>query len=177
MILGANTTKDFVLDNHLPQVKMDDDLTFGTSAWGTSDDITPLPLRTVSLIPTSSDLQQDSDPFDDFNGPTEKNPNVADDDFGDFGDFGETEIVNSTGFEDDIGFGEVPVAGPSSHREWHPLKLDPLPLRSELAEQVNEILEPIWGYGHTSKNLTDEGIREVEGISQILVTSERYAVR
>ncbi|KAF8238887.1 hypothetical protein L208DRAFT_1421129 [Tricholoma matsutake] len=151
---------------------MDDDLTFGTSAWGTSDDITPLPLRTVSLIPTSSDLQQDSDPFDDFNGPTEKNPNVADDDFGDFGDFGETEIVNSTGFEDDIGFGEAPVAGPSSHREWHPLKLDPLPLRSELAEQVNEILEPIWGYGHTSKNLTDEGIREVEGISQILVTSE-----
>jgi hypothetical protein len=85
--------------------------------------------------------------------------------------------VNSTSFEDDIGFGEkTPVAGPSSIKEWHPLKLDPLPSRLELAEQVNEILEPIWGYGDPSEILTDEGIREVDGISQILVTSERYLI-
>jgi hypothetical protein len=155
---------------------MDDDLTFGASVWGTSEevDITPFSLKAVSFIPTSSDLQHDNDPFDTFNGPTESNP---DDDFGDFGDFGEAEIVDSTGFEDHIGFvEEFPVAGPSSHREWHPLKLDPLPPRPELAKQVNEILEPIWGSVDTSKGLTDEGIRDVEGISQILVTSERYLI-
>jgi Domain of unknown function (DUF5102) len=173
--VGANITKDS-RHHHL---KMDDDLTFGTSVWGMSEEVdgTPLPLNTVPFILPSSDLQQDNDPFDDFNDPTESNPDAADDDFGDFGDFGQAEIVNLTGFEDDIGFGEeVPVAGPSSHREWHPLKLDPLPPPSELAQQVNEILEPIWGYGDTSGILTDEGIRDVEGISQILVTSERYLI-
>jgi hypothetical protein len=158
---------------------MDDELTFGTSVWGTSEeaDVTPLALKTVSLLHTSSILQKDNDPFDDFSGLTESNPNAADDDFGDFGDFGEAEIINSTSFEDGMGFGEeVPVAGPSSHRKWHPLILNPLPPRSELAEQVNEILEPIWGYGDPSEILTDEGIRDVEGISQILVTSERYMI-
>jgi len=155
---------------------MDDELTFGTSVWGLSEevDVTPLPLKTLSLIPTSSDLQQDDGLFDDFNGSVVPNTDMVDDDFGDFGDFGEAEIVNSTGFD---GFGEeVPVAGPSSHGEWQPLKLDPFPSRSELIEQVNELLGPIWGYGDPSDILTDEGIREVEGISQILVTPERYLI-
>jgi hypothetical protein len=151
---------------------MDDDLTFGASVWGSEDpDVTFPPLKSSML--TTSNFQQDHDPFHDFDGPTESNPDEADDDFGDFGDFDDAEIVNSTGFEDDIGFGEeVPVAGPS-HKDWHPLKLDPLPSRSELSEQVNNILEPIWGYRDPSEMLTDEGIREVEGINQILVTSER----
>lgn len=165
--------------HHTLQIKMDDDLTFGTSVWGTSEevDVTPVTLKTIPLVPTSFDLQRDNDPFDDFGSPTESNPNAVDDDFGDFGEFDEAEIVNSTGFGDDLGFEEeVPVAGPSSLKEWHPLKLDPLPSRSELAEQVNDILEPIWGHGDLSQFLTDEGIREVDGISQILVTSERYLI-
>jgi hypothetical protein len=159
---------------------MDDDLTFGTSVWGKTEavDVNPLPPKaSFSILTAYDDLHQNNDPFDDFKELPESDADVADDDFGDFGDFDEAGIVNSNGFEDDIGFeAEVPVAGPSSHKEWHPLNLDPLPPRSELVKQVNEILEPIWGYGDASEILTDEEIREVEGISQVLVTPERYFI-
>jgi hypothetical protein len=156
---------------------MDDDITFGASVWGTSDSVDTIPsLRTnPPILSTSSESQFGEDQFDDFDDPVQTvQADAADDDFGDFGDFDEAEVVNSTGFEDDVGFGEeVRIAGPSSHTGWHPLRLDPLPPRSELENQVNSILEPIWGSEDISEVLTDEGIREVEGVSQILVTPER----
>jgi hypothetical protein len=155
---------------------MDDDLTFGTSVWGKSEavDIIPLPPRTSFSIPTVyDDLHRNNDPFDDFQELPESSTDAADDDFG---DFDEAEILNPNGFEEGGFEAEVPVAGPSSHREWQPLRLDPLPPRSELIRQVNEILEPIWGYGDASEVLADEEIREAEGINQVLVTHERYFI-
>ena len=156
---------------------MDDDLTFGTSVWGTNEvvDIILPSVQTTSHLRLSSSEVQYGD--DHFSEPAESHPDVIDDDFADFGDFGEAEIVDSTGFEPDIGFGEeVRIAGPSSQVEWHPLSLDPLPLRLELEERVNEILHPIWSYGNPSNIFTEEPIREAEGVSQILVTQARYAI-
>ncbi|RDB22779.1 Uncharacterized protein C8E11.05c [Hypsizygus marmoreus] len=152
---------------------MDDDLTFGASVWGTTDspvDIVPPPPK-----PSAPSGFQFDDQFDDFNepGPEITQANADDDDFGDFGDFGEAPVGNSADFGDEVGFGEeVRIAGPSSYAEWHPLRLDPLPPRQELEEQLNEVLGPIWGYDNLASILTDEEIREVEGVSQILVTPE-----
>lgn len=149
---------------------MDDDFTFGTSVWGTSD--------VVDIVPTSKPTSSPSEPeyghqFDEFNDLGQVSHEVAADDefgdFGDFGDFNDAEMVNSTGFEE-----EVRIAGPSSYTGWDSLKLDPLPSRSYLEEQVNEILGPIWGYEDLPSVMTDEGVREVEGISQVLVTPERW---
>lgn len=153
---------------------MDDDFTFGSSVWDTNDkvDIAPPPRKPSPLV---SEVQFD-DQFDVFNEPVDTaQADAADDDFGDFGDFGDAETADPAGFEDENVFGEeVQIAGPSSHSEWHPLRLDLLPSRLELEEQLNEVLDPIWGYEDLANIMTSEEIREVEGITQILVTSERY---
>ena len=144
---------------------MDDDLIFGTSVWGITDTLDLGPPQTKS----STFSESSEDPFDDFDDPVETtHTGTADDDFGDFGDFGQVEATGSSGFEE---FGTaMSLAGPS---EWFPLKVDPLPSRQELTEQLNEILQPIWGDAEASSIFMDEGIREVEGVSQILVTPER----
>lgn len=153
---------------------MDDDITFGASVWSTSDvaDTIP-PLQTNPPILSTPHFGEDQ--FEDFDDPVQTmQADAGDDDFGDFGDFDEAEVVNSTGFDDGEFGQEVQIAGPSSYAEWHPLRLDPLPSRSELEDQVSSILEPIWGSADISGLLTDDGIREVEGVGQILVTPERY---
>ncbi|KAL0067606.1 hypothetical protein AAF712_005321 [Marasmius tenuissimus] len=111
------------------------------------------------------------DDFDDFGSPTADAGQIAmdDDDFGDFGDADEASAP--AGFADSTGFAEVPIAGPS-RIGWEPLRLDPFPGRDELADQINEILEPIWRSHPVSEYATEEGIRDVEGVNQILVTSE-----
>ncbi|KAJ6628869.1 hypothetical protein B0H10DRAFT_1940237 [Mycena sp. CBHHK59/15] len=137
----------------------EDDLAFGASVWGSTE---------LASQPHFLDN------FDDFGSPTETAPPEVDDDFGDFGDFGDAE-ENSAGpeFDDSVEFGEAtPVAGPSFRADWEPLKLDPMPDKEDLPEQVNEILGPIWGEDDISQVTTKEGIREVEGISQILVNPE-----
>ncbi|KAM6496030.1 hypothetical protein JOM56_008736 [Amanita muscaria] len=150
---------------------MDEEFTFGTSVWGSSDpvDLVPpgsIPITTQQSSPISLGETQFSDDFDTFATPAES-IGVPDDDeddgFGDFGDFGEAQ-----GNEfDDANFGE-PIAGSSY---WQPLKLDPLPPRPKLQQQINENLEPLWA-DHDTDILTDEGIRELSGISQVLVTPE-----
>ncbi|KAJ7180315.1 hypothetical protein C8R43DRAFT_972596 [Mycena crocata] len=148
----------------------EDDLTFGASVWGSSEPALPPPTQPKFISPPETKL----DDFDDFGSPTETAPPVSgeDDDFGDFGDFGDAE-ESSAGpdFAESEGFGEIPVAGPSFQTTWEPLNLDPLPDRLDLRERVDEILGPIWTTD-ISKVTTNEGIREVEGISQILVNAE-----
>jgi hypothetical protein len=60
-----------------------------------------------------------------------------------------------------------PPPGPVS-----PLDLDPMPERDDLVRQVNEIMDPIFGEDVTEL-MTQQPLREREGLDQILVTSER----
>lgn len=126
-------------------------------------------------FPPASSSSQGDDDFDDFGTAQTAPSDTQDDDFGDFGDFGEAEeMVTPADFGED-GFGqEVPIAGPSiPDSGWEPLKLDPMPSRDDLRIQLDELLGPIWSED-ISAYTTDEDIRQVEGVSQILVTSERY---
>ncbi|KAH9939979.1 hypothetical protein B0H21DRAFT_755373 [Amylocystis lapponica] len=152
---------------------MEDDIALGASVWGA-----PTPSELVPALPVKRISSSSTDGFDDFDTfgtPAETlvaSGDEADDDFGDFGDFGEAQhIGNVPTFGEDVGFGEeVRIAGPSA-TDWEPLQLDPLPSRQELQEQIDEILGPLWGSMDLSQ-LTDEKIREAEGLSQTLVTSE-----
>ncbi|KAJ7240354.1 hypothetical protein B0H12DRAFT_1024722 [Mycena haematopus] len=148
---------------------MDDDLTFGSSVWGLSEPVLPPPSQ-PNFISSSPRL----DDFDDFGSPTETTKPAAedDDDFGDFGDFGDVE-ENPPGPEfSESGDFEIPEAGPSFQTSWKALNLDPMPSKVDLREQVDEMLAPIWGNVDISRVTTKEGIREVEGISQILMNPE-----
>ncbi|KAJ3883928.1 hypothetical protein F5051DRAFT_493582 [Lentinula edodes] len=154
---------------------MDDDLTFGASVWG-ADVSSPFP--PTKLKPPTLSLEDDfistpngDDGFDDFEdfGPTET---VAgdDDDFGDFGDAIEDIAVTPADFP------ETPVAGPSKSQmstQWEPLRLDPFPDRQQLERDIDEILEPVWDDEEAQEQVfTKDGIREIEGVNQILVTNE-----
>ena len=144
---------------------MDED--FGTSIWATttSDRVSlsspdyptfPQPSLTVNQ---SDDVSVEED---------------GDDEFGDFGEFGQAE-----GIAEDIGnsghFSEpaTSVAGPSSSWDWEPLQFDPHPSQQTLEAQIDEILGPLWNTDDTSQALTDEDVREVGGLAQVLVTSDR----
>ncbi|KAG6903448.1 hypothetical protein C0995_005471 [Termitomyces sp. Mi166 len=151
---------------------MDDDFTFGASVWASNDPVNVLPPSKSFSAPDPQ--TGDDDGFDDFSDPVDTvQAGAGDDDFGDFGDFGEAEVTSPSGFGDDLGFEEdVRIAGPSSSSEWHPLKLDPLPSREDLNEQLQTTLCPIWGYENLANILTSDDIRDVEGVNQILVDPE-----
>jgi hypothetical protein len=177
---------------------MDDDFTFGASVWGASNDPTRLTHITTSLsslgspAPSPAPSQDQLDDYDDFHTPPQtQNPSIAqDDDFGDFGDFGGAEGLEDGrdfghdadfgqggdfgDFAEDVSFHEQPIPGPSQ-TVWEPLRLTPLPSRDVLEEQINRILDPVW-IRDISLLTTDEDIRQVEGVSQILVTPERSVV-
>ncbi|THV08344.1 hypothetical protein K435DRAFT_958926 [Dendrothele bispora CBS 962.96] len=157
---------------------MDDDITFGASVWGSNEPVNILPpAKSASSPPSESAaaINDEFDDFDDFGPPTDQIAPIAveDDDFGDFGDFGDAqEMATPMGFSDDAGFtSQAPVAGPS-RVDWQPLRLDPLPSKSELAEEINEILDSLWDDNALSAVTTKDGIRELEGVNQILVTNE-----
>lgn len=113
-----------------------------------------------------------------------------DDDFGDFGDFGDVPAATTSAsaafdqpqaaFDDDDGFGTFgtttfqtpPLLSIKTQRDWQPLQLDPVPRLSDLAELVDEILEPLWERLRDDV-FTDEAERQVEGPGQVLVTPER----
>ncbi|KAF7985249.1 hypothetical protein HWV62_7914 [Athelia sp. TMB] len=150
---------------------MDDDFAF-SSPWGAPSP-NPVPLTLVpppvdSGFPSStSSSQQGDDDFDDFGTARTAPSDAMDDDFGDFGDFGD----GAPGDFDDAGFGqEVPIMSPLP-QEWEPLRLDPFPSRAGLQAQLDELLEPVWKTD-VSQFTTADDVREVEGISQILVTAE-----
>jgi hypothetical protein len=180
---------------------MDEDLTFGASVWGTTLDdpiatrlanITSLSSSESPVPPSPSPSQDRLDDYDDFHTPPQtQNPSIAqEDDFGDFGDFGETEGLEGGGdfghdtdfgqdgdfgdFSEDATLHEEPIPGPS-HTVWEPLRLNPLPSEEDLERQINRILDPVW-IRDISLLTTDDDIRQAEGVSQILVTPERFVV-
>ncbi|KAG7449436.1 uncharacterized protein BT62DRAFT_887526, partial [Guyanagaster necrorhizus] len=160
---------------------MDDDITFGVSVWGSSAPVSilqdnPFDDRVHSTTdPFHSQSADDHfDDFDDF-GPPARDLTFSsqDDDFGDFGDFDTTEgIPSGDSFGDALGFAvDASLAGPSSYIDWEPLILEPVPSRSRLVQDIDNILGPLWPKS-IAEVTTDDPIREMEGISQILVTSE-----
>lgn len=177
---------------------MDDDFTFGASVWATPDPVDEKPPAAAAESPIDKrkppapltlDAQEDNfahtdtgfDDFDDddFGAPAEavQFSEGKDDDFGDFEDFEEGE--DNGGFAAPVSFQDVqfedPFAapGPSRFKPWQPLKLDPVPSYPDLQEEIYEILDPIWADEDISKVTTDDPIREVEGVGQILVTPSR----
>ena len=149
---------------------MDED--FGTSIWATTTPaIAPLSSPT---FPQSPFTVNQLDEVDGFGAQKDVSGNDDDDDdFGDFGEFGQAEDTTEE-IGDSGHFSEpaVSVAGPSSW-DWEPLHLDPLPSRHALEAQIEEILGPLWNTDDTSLALTDEDVREVGGLAQILVTPDR----
>ncbi|TRM68130.1 hypothetical protein BD626DRAFT_480872 [Schizophyllum amplum] len=105
--------------------------------------------------------------FDDFGAPAEAGED--DDDFGDFGDADEAEANDV--FDDGAGAG-YGVAGPSTRADWAPLRLEPMPARTELVEDINAIIAPIWEHDDVRSCVTDQGVREAEGVNQILTSPE-----
>ncbi len=164
---------------------MDDDITFGVSVWGSSAPVSilqdkPFDDRAPSTIDPfhSQPVDDHFDDFDDFGPPAQDlASSTDDDDFGDFGDFDTTETIPSgDSFGDELGFAvDASIAGPSSYTNWEPLRLDPAPSRSHLVQDIDDILGPLWPTS-IAEVTTDDPIREMEGISQILVTSERFAL-
>ncbi|EKM80025.1 hypothetical protein AGABI1DRAFT_113255 [Agaricus bisporus var. burnettii JB137-S8] len=151
---------------------MEDDLTFGASVWGSnptptsvSDTKPPISLSTTVLPAPGSEFGDSSfEDFEDFNtAPT----SAVDggDDFGDFEDF-EGTIDVAANFDDHAFSSDMPP------QEWHALRLDPLPERAQLAEEIQSILSIIWADEDISRVTTDDPIREAEGIAQILTTPE-----
>ncbi|VDC07338.1 unnamed protein product [Peniophora sp. CBMAI 1063] len=108
--------------------------------------------------------------FDDFGDVQQPSADPAStDDFGDFGDFDEAP-QDQAGFAGDAAFeDQAQLAGPS---HWDALVLDPLPPRAELRDQIENILAPVWAYDDVGSALSDEPIREVGGLAQVLVTPE-----
>lgn len=165
---------------------MDDDFSF-QSIWGAPADPSPIPspkpptlappLDDFPPAPSSSQGETDvDDDFDDFGtAPSGAPSEMPDDDFGDFGDFGEAEASGTPADFGDDGFEQqVPIAVPPiPDSDWEPLKLDPLPSRIDLRSQLDDVLGPILD-DDISEYTTGEDVRQVEGVSQILVTTERY---
>jgi hypothetical protein len=153
---------------------MDED--FGTSMWATAtSDRVSLSSPDYPSFPQPSLTVNQFDDLDDFGAQNDVSAGEDDDDeFGDFGEFGHAD-----GTTEDIGnsghFGEptASVAGSSSSWDWEPLQFDPHPSRQTLEAQIEEILGPLWNTDDTSQALTDEDVREVGGLAQVLVTPDR----
>ena len=173
-------------------ISMEDDFGFGTSVWATPVADVP-PTKTLDRLPepafpslgnslktTPPTLFKETGPFDDNNDfkcspPSQIVTNAGDDDdFGDFGGFDEGDGSATLGtFAQDEDFGQSAFQNDDSV-DWVALHLDPLPSTSHLKDDVERILRPVWPRIDASISLTDEDIRQVGGINQILVTHERY---
>ena len=157
---------------------LDDDFSFDSSVWGVPAPAPSLLSRPPLLSSSSPAAYHDQlDDFDDFHTPLEsQTPSLAqDDDFADFGDFGEVGGSNANfTFDEDTTF-STELQGPElSQLGWRSLRLDPLSSAQDLGLQIEEILGPVWP--HELSSLTsDEDIKQVEGIGQILTTLARYA--
>ncbi|KZP24696.1 hypothetical protein FIBSPDRAFT_784613 [Athelia psychrophila] len=124
-------------------------------------------------IPSSSSSSQlGDDDFDDFGTAPTAPSDAMEDDFGDFGDFGDAGDMAAPGDFEDAGFGqEVRITSPPPSQEWEPLRLNPFPSKAELHSQLDDLLGPTWT-ADVSQYTTADDVREVEGISQILVAPE-----
>jgi hypothetical protein len=154
---------------------MDED--FGSSVWATpASHLMSLSSPDYPSFPQASFTVNRFDDLDGFGTQKDIPEHGDDDEFGDFGDFGQAEDITEE-FGDSSNFSDtamtIPVvAGPSSW-DWEPLHFDPHPSRQTLETQIEEILGPLWDDDDTSQALTDEDVREVGGLAQILVTSDR----
>lgn len=157
---------------------LDDDFSFNSSVWGVPTPAPSLLSPPPPLSSTSPAVSHDQlDDFDDFHTPLEsKTPSLAqDDDFADFGDFGEVGGSDANfAFEEDTTFSEKIQVPDLSQLSWRSLRIDPVPSAQDLSVQIEEILGPVWPYKLSSLT-SDEDIRQVEGISQVLTTSSRCA--
>jgi len=162
---------------------MDDDVTFGTSVWGSVEPSSatvskPQQQKGNVLASGAGGIEVDDgfDDFDDFSAPVQASDTFVsgdDDDFGDFGDAEEVPAGSDFQFQSEF---VQPEAGPSSHAastSWQPLRLSPPLDREKLEAEVNNILEPLWADLDRLQVTSNEPIREKEGVSQILVTPER----
>jgi len=149
---------------------MDDD--FGSSVWATSSPgVVSLSSPEYPTFPPASFTVNRFDNFDGFETQNDVFGNDDDDDeFGDFGEFGQAE--EDVGASGHFNEPAAPVAGSSSW-DWEPLNFDPHPSRRRLETQIEEVLGPLWNDDDTSQALTDEDVREVGGLAQILVTPDR----
>lgn len=151
---------------------MDED--FGTSMWATAtSDRLSLSSPDYPTFPQPSLTVNQFDDLDGFGTQKDVSAEDDDDEFGDFGDFGQaestTEDIGNSGFSEPA----ASVAGPSSPWDWEPLQFDPHPSTQALEAQIEEILGPLWDADDTSQALTDEDVREVGGLAQVLVTPDR----
>lgn len=165
---------------HSLHVDMDDDLDFGASVWSTTERLSvSLPPPTFSEpSPAPSSSQDGFDDFDEFGTPAETiaaSSEGADDDFGDFGDFGEVTHAADVPAFDGSAFQES-ISTPRPSNGWRPLHVDPTSTRDDLQRQIDSILGPLWSRDNLHF-FTDEPIRQSEGLSQVLVTRERYFFR
>lgn len=150
---------------------MDDD-PFGSSVWAAEPSAFSSSEASSSRLDTAFPPTSVNDGFDDFDdfGETAVSAELAtDDDFGDFGDFGDS-AVESSAFDD--GFGDDATTMPTSITEMKMLQLDPLPSQRELRAQIEQLLEPIFPQSKMAQLMTDEPIREIQGVNQLLVTEE-----
>src|SRR6266404_721192 len=155
---------------------MDED--FGSAVWATpgpaSGAVSLLPSDFSTMPHISSTISQFND-FDEFGHQEDVSKHEDDDDeFGDFGEFGQAEDMtgefgNSSAFEERE---PKPAAGSLSW-DWEPLRFDSYTSRQILETQIEEILGPLWSSDDLDDALTDEDVREVGGLAQILVTPDR----
>lgn len=116
------------------------------------------------------------DEFDDFGEPEQATAVAAtdDDDFGDFGDFADQPVPNSSSpANETYGFSEETAYEDEGYHQWYPLRLKPLPNPLELSQQVGELLSAVVRGPTIDRMFSGEGIRQVEGPTQLLVSSER----
>lgn len=165
---------------------MDDDFSFGASVWASSSEaptVSQADQSEASLPaftpPPQSDAEFQDDAFGDddfeFDAPIQASAStLGEDDFGDFGDFGDTvEGDTSGGFAQSTAFGDDDAFTSQGSAKWEALRLDPLPSSSSLKAGIGDFLQPLWDTTDASQFLTEDDIRQVGGLNQILVTPER----
>ncbi len=160
----------------LSNIMDDDDFGFGASVWASSSTSVPSQQEEGPVFSSSSKISSLTDGAfddDDFDAPVE-GTSGDDDDFGDFGDFGDaieggesSAFSQTSGF--DTGFGQLTIQSD----EWSSLRLQPTPSPSRLRDDLNSLLDPLWSSNDISQFATNENIRQVGGLNQVLVTPER----
>lgn len=158
---------------------MDDDLSFGTSIWASSNEP---PVKPSENISSSSSITEPTSPdpqfhdFDDFASTAEFPTN--DEDFGDFGDFGDPDTsMEVSQFEEAVEFSqEKEEAGEPYSPPWSLLHIDHPASSKDIKSQVTDLLQPLWWDTGMEICTSNEDIRQVEGVGQILSTMERQAI-
>ncbi|KAL5530118.1 hypothetical protein ACEPAF_6375 [Sanghuangporus sanghuang] len=161
-----------------------DDFDFGASIWASSSSKISSSEPSAPSFPPSSQsnvkFQEDAFADDDFefSAPIQPSDSAGEDnDFGDFGNFGDAiEGEIGEGFARPVPFPDEGAFTPQDSSDWDALRLRPLPSNKVLKAQIEDILEPLSNDADASEFLTDDDIRQVGGLNQILVTPESRAL-